>query len=183
MDDLSLRGLVLAARPELLDPNFQHALVYLADHHAGGAFGVVLNRPTGRKLGELMSDPTDHPPALHEVPVFLGGPVERDKVLLVAFEQGQTGPSDVRCRLDLAKEDIAGFQEDPGHWVRAFLGFAGWGEGQLESELADRTWHLCEPSPALFDDRFGGRLWDLFVSSDQRWRGMLPYLPEDPSRN
>ena len=180
-DDLSLRGLVLAAQPELLDPNFQQALIFLADHSDDGAFGLVLNRPTGKCLGDLMTEPQASDPVCR-IPVCLGGPVQREKVLLAAFEKGGAG-EEVQCRFDIGLEDVEEFLSCPDHWVRAFLGFSGWSEGQLEGELAENTWKLCEPSVALFDDRFAPNLWDMFTSSDQRWRHLLSHLPKDPSRN
>ena len=71
-------GSLLLAAPSMLDPNFMHSLVVLCDHDEAGAYGLVVNRPTGIALGKLL---TDHPLAedLH-LPVHEGGPVGRDRL-------------------------------------------------------------------------------------------------------
>jgi putative transcriptional regulator len=68
-------------------------------------------------------------------------------------------------------------------WVRAFLGYAGWGEGQLEGELEQKAWQVCTPDVSLFEDRYLNGLWSVFVSGDDRWRRLIQHMPDDPEMN
>jgi putative transcriptional regulator len=174
-------GGILAADPGLMDPNFRHTLVYLASHSAEGAFGLVMNRPLGKTLGELPVQ-VELPKALSGVPVYAGGPVRQEQLMIAVFE---AGPRDVdlACRLEVDTRDVVQALGRKDRWVRAFLGYAGWGEGQLDQELSQRAWKVCRPSQALFDERLIGGLWSVFAGGDDRWRELLPFLPVDPGLN
>ena len=78
-EDGSLTGLVLAASRDLLDPNFNQTLVYIAEHGPDGTLGLVMNRPLDKKLGEVALSP-DLPKALQQIPVFPGRAGENDRV-------------------------------------------------------------------------------------------------------
>src|SRR5467141_4188538 len=93
----SLTGAVLAAAPELLDPNFHQTLVFIAEHGAKGALGFVMNRPLDKKLGEVSASP-DLPDALRDIPVFQGGPVKPTGLLLARFQRGQSD-EELRCEI------------------------------------------------------------------------------------
>src|SRR6266404_6159705 len=84
----SLMGLVLAASRDLLDPNFHQTLVYIAEHGPDGTLGVVMNRPLGKKLGEVALSP-DLPKVLQQIPVFQGGPVKTNALLFARFDRGK----------------------------------------------------------------------------------------------
>jgi putative transcriptional regulator len=139
-----LTGSLLVAVPSLLDPNFRRAIIFLTRHEESeGALGVILNRPCGTTLGEL----TYAPEALYEVPVFEGGPVGQQQILLARIELLENG-----ARFEsLTEEDT----EPPGktlidaHNYRAFSGYAGWSAGQLESEIKGKSWLILPPSSTL----------------------------------
>lgn len=165
----------------MLDPNFRETLVYIAEHDENGAFGLIMNRPMGKTLGEIvdaqaLSDP------VAGIPVFQGGPVRPGNVLIAMFLTGET-EDELVCGLDVSLEQIEGVMERGSGWVRAFVGYAGWGEGQLEGELTQEAWKVCKPDPSLFEQRFLQGLWSVFVSGDARWRLLLPFLPHNPEWN
>jgi putative transcriptional regulator len=179
--DKGLSGCILAASPELLDPNFDRTLVYLAQHDVEGAMGLVLNRPMGRQLSQVTTSPelTD---TLGKLPVFYGGPVRPRNVLIGLFTQASPNAA-IQCELDvpLAEAERA-FTTGKG-WVRAFMGYAGWTQGQLEGELAESAWKVLPTEPALFNESFAPGLWGLFMSGDDRWRHLLPHLPHHAEWN
>ena len=176
----SLTGMVLAAAPELVDPNFNHSIIYLAEHGPEGALGVVINRPLGKALHEVAVSP-DLPEALRDIRVFHGGPVKPTALVFARFERGSCD-EELHCEIVANPETLI---EPPkrGVWVRAFAGYAGWGEGQLERELSEHSWVVRRPHTAMLEEPVPPALWEAFVSGDQRWRTLLPLLPKNPSLN
>ena len=176
-----LTGSLLAASPGLMDPNFRETLIYLADHSEEGAFGLVMNRPLGKTLGEVISLP-DLSEKLSNVQVFYGGPVRPNNLLIGMFTM-KPADEQLVCQLNSHFTDTANFLEQEDGWVAAFAGYSGWGEGQLEGELDQEAWKICHPDPILFNIRMLHGLWHVFVADDARWRNLLKYLPEDPELN
>src|SRR6266496_1470471 len=80
----SLAGSLLLAHPSLRDPNFRRCVVLMSAHNAEGAMGVVLNRPLGKRLGEVSGDFALGP--LASVPLFAGGPVQTEQLVLAAWQ-------------------------------------------------------------------------------------------------
>lgn len=144
-------GLLLVAAPTLLDPHFVDSVVLLLDADDDGAVGVVLNRPTPVPVEEVLAD-WGAIVAEPEV-LFHGGPVSTEGALAVALlEEGalapETGFRPVAGRfglvdLDAPVEALAGRLAG----VRIFAGYAGWGAGQLEDEIAEGAWYVV-PSEA-----------------------------------
>ena len=172
----SLTGLVLAAAPELIDPNFHKTVVYIAEHGAAGALGFVMNRPLGRKLVEV-TKAADLPETLKDVPVFEGGPVKPNGLLFARFKRGH-GDEEVICEIIADPSEVSGTK-----CIRAFAGYSGWGEGQLERELSEHSWKVCRPHVALLEEPVPPALWPAFVSDDQRWRKLQSMLPKDTGQN
>lgn len=171
----SLSGMVLVAQPILLDPNFHQTVVYIAEHSPAGALGFVMNRPLGRTLSEVVKA-ADIPAGLGGVDVFLGGPVKPGGLLFARFQRGEDLER-VRCEIisDPTKGSSAG--------VRAFAGYSGWGEGQLERELSEDSWKVVRPHAALLELPVPTELWSAFVSEDQRWRKLYSRLPKFTGNN
>ena len=108
-----------------------------------GALGVILNRPCGINLGDL----TDSPESLKEIPVFEGGPVEQQNVLLAGIQLIEHGTS-----FETFEQQHANSADNifPGHRdLRAFTGYAGWSEGQLEEEIRENSWVIIPPTTSL----------------------------------
>src|SRR5213594_5140777 len=129
----SLAGSLLVAHPNMLDPNFRRTVLFISEHDPNeGALGVIINRPLDRQVADLV---TETPPAgLADVPVFLGGPVGKNQLMFAAFEwqKGQGLKLNHNLALEQAS-DAAG--EKSRVTICAFVGYAGWGAGQLEGEL------------------------------------------------
>jgi putative transcriptional regulator len=155
MNSTDLTGYLLIALPTLQDSNFEHSVVYLASHSDEGAMGVILNYPSAIALGQVFEQ-LEIPvaaPGVEEEPVFSGGPVQQEQGFVLhsperLWEHSLTinDYSALTSSRDVL-EAIAG-GTGPGHF-RMMLGYAGWGAGQLESELAEDAWLTAPASPEL----------------------------------
>jgi putative transcriptional regulator len=179
----SARGQLLIAGPSLVDPNFWRTVVLIVEHSDEGALGLVLNRPSETTVGEAV-------PQLDELlepddPVYLGGPVGPSSVIVLArFDDpgdaallafGDVGVLGTDFSLE---EPVAGVREG-----RAFVGHAGWGPGQLDSELERGDWIL---EPARVDDAFSAepeRLWSNVLTRKGGSYALIARMPADPSMN
>lgn len=174
----SLAGSLLLAHPTLKDPNFRRAVILMSAHSAEGAMGVVLNRPTGKHLGELNGDFALG--ALASVPIFTGGPVQTEQVLLVAWQPHVDG---FRLHFGVEPDRATQLATEEGTQLRAFLGYSGWSGGQLENELKLNTWIVTDVPGELLDHPFGSDLWRRVLGGlGEEWR-LLAEEPEDTSLN
>ncbi|PYJ27665.1 MAG: YqgE/AlgH family protein [Verrucomicrobia bacterium] len=177
----SFAGSLLVAHPNMLDPNFRRTVLFISEHDPNeGALGVIINRPLDRQVADLV---TDEPPAnLAEVPVFLGGPVGKNQLMFAAFEwqKGERLKLNHNVALEQAS-DAAG--EKNLVTVCAFVGYAGWGAGQLESELKQKAWLVQKANPSLLKLERLPNLWfDIMCSLGPLYK-MLSAAPDDPSLN
>lgn len=179
-------GMLLLATPALVDPNFAEAVVLLLDVNAEGALGVVLNHPTPVPVTEVLGawgEVVEEPEVL-----FRGGPVSLDGALAVA-EAAPGGEAAAGFQpmwenvglldLDTPTELVVGTV----HRLRIFAGYAGWGAGQLEAEIADGSWYVV---PAVSDDVFVGEARGLWRAVMRRQPGDLALhltRPADPELN
>jgi putative transcriptional regulator len=179
----SARGQLLIAGPGLLDPNFWRTVVLVIEHTEEGALGVVLNRPSETTAGEAV-------PQLSELvddgdPVLIGGPVQPSAVIVLAeFEDSNEAAL-------VAFEDIGVLGTSVGpdelgvgvRRARAFVGHAGWGPGQLDSELERGDWIL---EPAQREDAFAEDprgLWSEVLTRKGGSYALVARMPADPSVN
>jgi putative transcriptional regulator len=177
---LSLAGSLLVAHPNMLDPNFRRAVLFIYEHDSNeGAGGLIINRPLDKQVVDLVNEAP--PEGLADVPVFLGGPVGKNQLMFAAFEW-ETGAGlrlNHNVGVDEAHE-LAG--ADPTS-IRAFVGYAGWSAGQLEAEMKERAWILQQPTrEALTPERLP-RLWFEIMCGLGPWYKMLAAAPDDPSLN
>ena len=159
-----LRGHLLVAMPKLLDPNFFRTVSLMVEHNEQGALGLVLNRPSDLTIREVWQEVRQTPCAL-DSRVYLGGPCP-----------GYLTALHTVSRLS-DREVLPGlyFSQTPGHLerlvkravepIRFFLGFAGWSDGQLETELEEGSW-LSGPAS----------LEDAFQTDDEFWGQSLQRL-------
>ncbi|MGH9034409.1 MAG: YqgE/AlgH family protein [Acidimicrobiia bacterium] len=180
----SHRGRLLVATPELGDPNFERTVVLLLEHTPEGAVGVVLNRPSGTLLTEAGTDwgGWDAFAASPDV-IFVGGPVARTAVIAVARTvDGKTEGFQPVLGEDVGIVDLA-LEPHGVDAVRLFAGYAGWGGGQLEAEIAAGGWFVLDALPSD----------PLAVEPEELWRDVLRRqggrlalfadCPPDPSLN
>lgn len=174
----SLAGSLLLAHPTLRDPNFRRAVVLMSAHNAEGSMGVVLNRPLGRRLGELSGDFALGP--LAGVAMFCGGPVQPEQLLLVAW---QTRADGFRLQFGIEPGKAGQLLADGDTEVRAFRGYSGWSAGQLENELKAETWVVADVPPDLLAQAPGDGLWRAVLSAQGvEWR-LDANEPDDPGVN
>jgi putative transcriptional regulator len=162
----SLAGQVLIAAPTLRDPRFDHTVVLLVRHNAGGALGIVLNHPVGeRPLASLLDaigekDST----ATGTLRIFSGGPVQPEVGFVIHstdYHRPETIEINARVAMTSSREilrDIAS-QHGPEKMLVAF-GYAGWAGGQLEGELAQRAWFTATADSKLIFDLDRDKVWD-----------------------
>ena len=177
----SLAGSLLVAHPNMLDPNFRRTVLFISAHDPNeGALGVIINRPLDRHVADLVTEASFV--GLAEVPVFLGGPVGKNQLMFAAFEwqKGEGLKLNHNVSLEEASDVL-----DPKKLatICAFVGYAGWGAGQLEAEMKQKAWLLQKPSPSVLKlDRLP-KLWFDIMRTLGPWYKMLAAAPDDPSLN
>jgi putative transcriptional regulator len=176
----SFAGSLLIAHPNMLDPNFRRAVLFISAHDPeDGALGVIINRPLDKHVADLVNE--EPPVGLADVPVFLGGPVGRNQLMFAAFEwqKGEGLKLNHNVNLEEASELI---DHDPSS-VRAFVGYAGWGAGQLEAEMKQKAWILQKPKRSTLKPDRLPKLWFDIMRGLGPWYKMLAAAPDDPSLN
>ena len=176
----SFAGSLLVAHPNMLDPNFRRTVLFISEHDPSqGALGVIINRPLDRQVADLV---TDAPPvSLAEVPVFLGGPVGKNQLMFAAFEWQKS--KGLKLNHNVALEQASDAAGRKLVTICAFVGYAGWRAGQLESELKQKAWLVQKANSSLLKlDRLPN-LWFEIMRSLGPWYKMLAAAPDDPSLN
>jgi len=171
------------------DPNFDRGVILLLDHGEEGALGIVLNRPTGLGVDEILEPWHDQallaPPGV----VFAGGPVSREAVIGLARAPDAEGDSLGALGISgswrpllglLGTVDLSVPPEDqplPLAGARLFSGYAGWTSGQLEEEMAEGAWYVVD---ACADDLLCPRPEHLWHDVLRRQGGGLALLATYP---
>ena len=177
----SFAGSLLVAHPNMLDPNFRRTVLFISEHEpTEGALGVVINRPLDRPVADLVSETP--PVGLADVPVFLGGPVGKNQLMFAAFEWKKGEGVKLRHKVALQQASAAPCKDEPVT-LCAFVGYAGWGAGQLETEVKQKAWLIQKANPSLLKlDRLPN-LWFDIMRGLGPWYKMLAAAPDDPSLN
>ena len=177
---VNLAGQLLVAHPAMQDPNFRRSVVLLSAHGDDGAMGVVLNRPLGKQLGDL--NPQFAASVLAQVPLFQGGPVQTEQLILAAW-QPEPLAATVKLYFGIDVEKAEALQNEAGVRLRAFLGYSGWSKGQLENELRHNTWVVTPVGPDLLDRTEGQGLWRTILGGlSPEWK-LMANEPDDPATN
>jgi putative transcriptional regulator len=178
-----LSGQLLLASPTLADPNFARTVVLIGMHSDEGAVGVVLNRPSTVTIGEAVPLLDEDPDALE--PVFVGGPVQPTSIVYLAeFLDPATAGLLVLGRIGFPGPDI-GLQElsESTERRRLFVGFAGWGPGQLDDEIADGDWIEQMALPEDVFTQAPEDLWSRVLTRKGGSYALIARMPIDPSVN
>lgn len=174
-----LTGKLLLADPTLRDGAFNKAVLLLAEHSENeGAFGLILNQPTGQKVGDLIKD--DNFSMLAEVAVHHGGPVSRDHLTFAAFWEID-GKFDYAVRI--AAEEAVAYIKRPGVIVRAFVGYSGWTKDQLEGELDQESWTILAPDRQLLALPHDITLWRTLMTGISPFHRILANAPDEVMAN
>jgi len=180
----SLTGQFLVASPYLGDPNFFRSVVLVIRHDEEGAFGVVLNRPLPSTVGEIWKA-LGNKNVESEQPIYLGGPVTGP--LLAVHRDEEYAEGDVLPGVYYAthKDHLNHLVTEYDGPLRMFSGYSGWGDGQLEGEIAEGSWLTTRATAS-----------DIFAEPDEMWKSvasrigleiLLPkqarHVPPDPEMN
>jgi len=155
------RGKLLVASRNMRDPRFREAVVLVVDYGRDGAAGLIINRPLEVRLAELIPDM----PMIgkRKDKAFYGGPVEGNKMFLLIRSMETVEESSkvlagvhVSTSRTVLERMISGKQ---GTQFRAYAGYAGWGSGQLDAEIARGDWHVMKAEARMIFERNPAKLW------------------------
>jgi putative transcriptional regulator len=162
----SFRPTLLLSMPQLQDPNFARTVVLLCDYVPDGAFGLVLNRPTSMPASEMVKL---EPPVVggNTLPLCIGGPVEPERGwILLAEEPDDTDYRTIREGLYLSTSPTLlrhVLSVSPPPRARVLAGYAGWGPGQLDQELAQSAWLIGDVDLDLVFDVEPSLVWETAI--------------------
>jgi putative transcriptional regulator len=179
-----LKGQLLLDSGQLGGSYFQRTVVLICQHDAEGAFGLVLNRATGSKVGEMIV--AELPESLKVCPLYMGGPVQAS-ALSYLHSDAFIPDGNVMANLSLGHSldtliEI-GESFSPTRKIRLFAGYAGWSPGQLEDEMKRKAWLSHPASLDLVFDAEPGKLWQKILRQKGGQYKLLAQMPEDLSLN
>lgn len=177
-------GALLVAEPAMLDASFKHAVVLLCEHGAEGSFGLVINRPSRVHLPEVLTAPLglDHQ-------LFVGGPVQPDTLHYLHAYANEIQTSEPIIdgvawggSFEEIVEQIRLGTLDPEQF-RFFAGYAGWGPGQREREVAEQAWLILPASREHVFAWAPERLWRRLIVGHGGDLALLVNYPDEPQLN
>lgn len=153
----------------------------MVEHTPEGSLGLIINRPLDMELKGVLKEQSI-PDAVKDIPIYQGGPVETERLILAYFCEDPEGSS-FHCRLlqDLEEGELLNAADEG--WICGYLGHSGWGEGQLDGELKADAWSVTIPHQAMFNPKFCRGIWSTVRHGDTRWTRVIPFLPENPELN
>jgi putative transcriptional regulator len=177
-------GILLIAEPFLKDPNFMRTVILLCDHQEEGSFGFVINRTFGHTLDELMNDIDQL-----KIPVYYGGPVQMDTIHFLhqypeqiegSYEvmNGIYWGGDFETAVGLLREGVIDASK-----IRFFIGYSGWGQGQLKEELNEKSWLTIEATRKLVFHKNTEQIWKDALKNLGGEYEMMGNFPIDPQLN
>ncbi|MFK7789914.1 MAG: YqgE/AlgH family protein [Phycisphaeraceae bacterium] len=183
----SLSGSLVVASPSMNDPQFEHAVLLMVEHSDDGAMGLILNQPTTTKV-DAVWDQLSVLPCPVDQTLMRGGPCEGPLMLL--HDQPRQSQVDVCKGVCFTADEtiVRELLSGETNAIRFFVGYAGWGPGQLEHELNHGGW-LVTPASAqvVFDPDADDGLWMRVITGIDRSLAMLAMnpklMPRDPSMN
>lgn len=177
-------GRLLISEPFMQDPYFKRSVVLLTEHSDNGSFGLILNKPIPMYLNE----------AIENAPLFdsrlaLGGPVQKETLHYLHL-LGDRIPNSTEVMdgvfwggdFDAIKELMLSGELQPGN-IRLFVGYSGWAEGQLNSEMESKSWIVASAKKDLLFSEKPELLWSSILESMGTPYNYLVNLPEDPRLN
>jgi len=180
----SLKGKLILDPGKLGGSFFHRTVVLVCQHDAEGAFGLVLNRNTGNKVGEALV--AKLPESLKDLPLFLGGPVQ-PQALSYLYSDTFIPEANVmpNLQLDHALDELVEMGESfsPTRQVKVFAGYAGWSPGQLDDEMKRETWLVHPASLELVFHPKPEELWKFILRQKGAKYRLLSDAPENLSWN
>ena len=136
-------GCILLSHENLLDPNFTVSIVLVCVYKKEGVFGLVLNRPSHMPLQEVFA--IDSPTLIEQRPIYIGGPVNQESFHIIQLtDKGVNNSFQIYPGVFLGGEwdSLESILLQNAKTTRIFLGYAGWGTGQLEQEILQGAWEV-----------------------------------------
>lgn len=179
-----LKGQLLLDGGDLAGSFFKHTVILVCEHDAEGAFGLVLNRPTQKKVGDAL--PAQLSDAIKDSPLFLGGPVQPTAL---SFLHADNFLPDANVLPNLSVnhslDDLVELGESfsPTQKIKIFAGYAGWSPGQLEDEMKRKAWLTHPATTELIFDAPVQNLWQHIIRLKGPQFKLLSQTPDDLSWN
>ncbi len=177
-------GILLIADPFLKDPNFIRTVIILCEHQQEGSFGFVLNKQYEQTLDELMDGFEGH-----KIPIYYGGPVQMDTIhFLHQYPEKVTGGMEIMKGVywggdfEMLGEMVKSNEIDYNK-VRFFIGYSGWGDGQLNSELNEKSWLTATATRKLIFHNQPDEIWKDSLRHLGGDYEMMINFPIDPQLN
>ncbi len=178
------KGTLLIANVAMQDPNFKRTVVLLCEHNEQGTFGLVLNRPLDLHLSDVLEGFEEW-----EHPLWLGGPVQTNTLHLlhtlgtriegsVEVADGIFWGGDYEEVRELIRLRIANETN-----LKFFLGYSGWGAGQLEDEMQLNSWYLAKATAQIVFSEPYDKMWRRVLRAKGGDYAYLANFPEDPRLN
>lgn len=180
METTRLTNHFIIAMPSLLDENFDRTVTYICEHDENGTFGIIINRETDITLQEVISQ-MDIEPDTNQTKarnpthptIYLGGPVQQNRGFILHNPPGNWGSTlkiNEHIALTTSRDILEAIANNEGPEQSIItLGYAGWGPGQLEQEMAANTWLNCPAEQQIIFN----------TPSDQRWQAAANLLGVD----
>lgn len=165
-ETVSLSNQFLIAMPALADPNFSHTVTFIFEHNDNGALGIIINRPLDITLADVLSHMSMESVRqdISDIPVFFGGPVQQERGFVIHQPTGNWESSlkiSESTAVTTSQDVLEALSQGTGP-AKMFvaLGYAGWGPGQLERELADNAWLSGPADPSILFDTPVAKRWE-----------------------
>jgi putative transcriptional regulator len=173
----SLRGKLLIAMPAMADPRFAHSVIYMCVHTPQGAMGLIVNKPTPEvRMTDLLEQLGIAPQqGMRDIRVHFGGPVEQARGFVLHSSDYSAGEAtllvDESTAMTATLDVLEQIAKGSGPQFSMFaLGYAGWGPGQLEGEIARNGWLSCAPRSDIVFGR----------ANEHKWSAALKSMGVDP---
>jgi putative transcriptional regulator len=178
------KGNILISEPYLGDPNFERAVVLICENNEEGTLGFILNKPSQITFDSVMKNSEDFKEIL-----FIGGPVAQDSIHFiyrnhldidgsVEIAEGLYWSGNFQELMKLIRE-----RKVKGEDIRFFLGYSGWGEGQLDEEMENNSWIVTNTSANEIFDVKAEELWREILKKMGGMYKMKSNYPIDPRLN
>jgi putative transcriptional regulator len=183
MNEIPSAGKVLIAEPFLGDPNFERSVVLICEHNNEGSFGLVLNNVSKNTIADVVDD------VYVEFPLFIGGPVEQNTLHFV-HRLGHL----IEDSIDLGNgifwsgdfesiKSLLSIGTIKSEDIRFFIGYSGWGAGQLGNELAQNTWFVSDINSDVLFEEYTNQFWRTVLKRMGGDYKVLANYPVDPRLN
>ncbi len=177
-------GRLLISEPFMGDVNFKRTVILLCEHNTNGTFGLVLNKQLEYRLEEIMPDL-----GTLDVPVYFGGPVEQNTLHFIhtrpdLFDECQKVNESVYWGGDFERlKFLVSTKQLDSQSIRFFIGYSGWGPGQLDTEVSKNSWIIADGETHNFFEEDDQKLWRTVLKDMGGKFKVMSNFPEDPSLN